>query len=115
METTTNIYTVRLDLTPEVVSEATKWNNTAHIQDLLDAGISSAVRYRSLQGNPEYLHLYEIPSPETLYTDIYASVKKNDNWGPRISHGFKNHTASIYEQILALETLPTPQRAIKQA
>ncbi len=115
MQSTTNIYTVRLDLTPEVESEATKWNNTAHIQDLLNAGISSAVRYRSLQGNPKYLHLYEIPSPDTLYTDIYASVKKNDSWGPKISHGFKNHTATIYDQVLALQTLPTPDRAVKEA
>ena len=115
MQSITNIYTVRLDLTSEVVSEATKWNNTAHIQDLLNAGISSAVRYRSLQGSPEYLHLYEIPSPDTLYTDIYANVKKNDNWGPQISHGFKNHTASIYNQVVALQTMPTPERSVKQA
>lgn len=115
MKSATNIYTVRLDLTPEVISEATKWNNTAHIQDLLDAGVSSAVRYRSVQGNPEYLHLYEIPSLDTLYTDIYANVKKNDSWGPNISHGFKNHTASIYDQVVMLDTTPTPDRKIKLA
>ena len=55
------IYTVRLNLSEDVEDEANRWNNTAHISDLLAAGFLSAVRFRSIRGEPKYLHLYEFP------------------------------------------------------
>ena len=54
------IYTIRLDMQEDVTEEANLWNNTRHISDLLGSGFLSAVRFRSLKGEPEYLHLYEL-------------------------------------------------------
>ena len=54
------IYTVRIDLSKDIEEEANRWNNSAHISDLLGAGFLSAVRFQSLQGEPKYLHLYEL-------------------------------------------------------
>ena len=50
------IYTVRFDLDTAIEVEANQWANTSHIQDLLDIGILSAVRYKSIKGIQDYLH-----------------------------------------------------------
>ena len=97
------IYTVRLDMTQDVEEESNRWNNTNHISDLLGSGFLSAVRFRSIKGEPKYLHLYELPGLELLSTEAYANVRKNDTWGPKLSHGFSNHSASLYEQVLAVQ------------
>ena len=96
------IYTVRLDMSQDVEEESNRWNNTNHISDLLGSGFLSAVRFRSIKGEPKYLHLYELPGLELLSTEAYANVRKNDTWGPKLSHGFSNHPASLYEQVLAV-------------
>ena len=103
------IYTVRIDLSEEVEEEANRWNNTAHISDLLAAGLLSAVRFRSVRGEPRYLHLYELPSVDLLSTEVYANVRKNDTWGPKLSHGFSSHSASTYQQVLAVNVPETPR------
>lgn len=102
MEKLPIIYTVRIDLSKDIEKEANRWNNTAHISDLLAAGFLSAVRFQSLKGKPKYLHLYELPDATLLDTEIYRNVRKNDTWGAKLTHGFSNHSASLYEQILAV-------------
>ena len=103
------IYTVRLDMQEDVEEESNRWNNTKHISDLLGSGFLSAVRFRSLRGEPKYLHLYELPGLELLSTEGYANVRKYDTWGPKLSHGFANHSASIYNQVLAVNVAETPR------
>lgn len=103
------IYTVRLDMSQDVEEESNRWNNTNHISDLLGSGFLSAVRFRSIKGEPKYLHLYELPGLELLSTEAYANVRKNDTWGPKLSHGFSNHSASLYEQVLAVNAAETPR------
>ena len=76
------IYTIRLDMQEDVTEEANLWNNTRHISDLLGSGFLSAVRFRSLKGEPEYLHLYELPNIDLLSTESYKNVRKYDDWGP---------------------------------
>jgi len=94
------IYTVRFDLDTAIEVEANQWANTSHIQDLLDIGILSAVRYKSIKGIQDYLHIYEIPDPETLHTKIYAETRNHDETGAKLRHGFTNHSASVYKQVL---------------
>ncbi len=103
------IYTVRLDMLEEVEEESNRWNNTKHISDLLGSGFLSAVRYRSISGEPKYLHVYELPSVELLSTEAYQNVRKHDDWGPKLSHGFSSHSASLYKQVLAVNIAETPR------
>ena len=107
------IYTVRFDLIPEIEDETNQWTNTSHIQDLLDVGVYSAVRYKSIKGNPEYLHIYEIPNPDTLHTKSYAETRNNDETGAKLRHGFRNHSASVYEQIVTNRISPPPLKKNK--
>lgn len=99
------IYTVRLDMSEQVEDEANIWNNTKHISDLMAAGFLSAVRFHSLKGSPKYLHIYELPNLGILISEKYADVRGNDTWVRRLSHGFSNHSASIYEQVLGFNVI----------
>ena len=94
------IYTVRLDLTDEVRDEFERWASGRHIQDVLAAGFLSASRFRSIQGDPQFLHLYQLPNVELLGTDRYKDVARNDNTASRLRHGMLNHSAALYKQEL---------------
>ena len=103
------IYTVRLDVTSEVRDDFDAWASTKHIDDLLAVGFLSATRFRASKGQPEYMHLYELPSPELLQTVAYQNVGKNDATVDRLHHGMSNHSASLYEQVIAVNVPETPR------
>ena len=103
------IYTVRLDITPEARDEFEAWASTKHIDDLLAAGFLSATRFRASKGSPEYLHLYELPNPELLQTEKYQNVGKNDATIGRLSNELRDHSASLYEQVIAVKVPETPR------
>lgn len=102
------IYTNRLDLKDEVRDEFEPWAAGRHIQDVLAAGFLSALRFRSIQGEPKFLHLYQLPNVELLNTERYNDVKKNDNTANRLRHGMLNHSAALYKQELAVNVAETP-------
>ena len=102
------IYTNRLDLTDEVRDEFEPWAAGKHIQDLLAAGFLSGLRFRSIQGDPEFLHLYQLPNVELLSTDRYKDVSKNDDTSDRFRYGVSNHSGGLYKQELAVNVTETP-------
>jgi len=97
------IYTVRLDLTDDVRDEFERWAAGKHIRDLLAAGFLSATRFRSIQGDPQYLHLYQLPNVELLSTERYKDVSKNDNTASQLRDGPLNHSAALYKQELTVD------------
>ena len=102
------IYTNRLDLSDEVSDEFEPWAAGKHIQDVLAAGFLSGLRFRSIQGEPKFLHLYQLPNVELLNTEQYNDVKKHDNTANRMRHGMLNHSAALYKQELAVKVAETP-------
>ncbi len=103
------IYTVRLDITPEARDEFEAWASTKHIDDLLAAGFLSATRFRASKGRPEYMHLYELPDIELLQTEEYQNVGKNDATIAKVKDQLSNHSASLYEQVIAVNVPETPR------
>ena len=96
------IYTVRIDLTDEVRDGYDLWASGRHSQDLLAAGFLSALRFRSIHGDPQYLHLYQLPNVELLSTERYKDVSRNDDTGSQFHHGTSNHSAALYKQEIAV-------------
>ena len=96
------IYTVRLDVREEVEDEFNDWASGKHISDLMGAGFLSAVRFRSVKGEPKYLHLYELGSVNVLSSPKYASVMPNDKAGADLQEAVFNHSAAIFRQEVAL-------------
>ena len=99
------IFTVRLDMNEEVVEEGNQWFNTRHLWDLLSAGFLSGARFRSLKGNPEYMHIYELPNADILTSKALTTVIKNDPLEPTMVQSFHNLSSSLYDQIVT-ENLP---------
>ncbi len=78
MANTPTLYIVRGDVADDAKDEIIDWSNTWHMPDLLEAGFYSATRYRCVEGAPEYLHLYEISSPDFFETDAYKYICRCD-------------------------------------
>ena len=103
------IYTVRLNLSPDVRDEFDAWAGKKHIDDLLSAGFLSATRFRASTGQPEYLHLYELPNIGLMQTEKYQNVSKNDTSMDKLRHGVLDQSASLYEQVVAVNVPETPR------
>ena len=114
------IYTVRLDTKPELEEQYDRWCYSRHMPDLLGAGFWGATRYRSTEGEPKYLHLYEIPGPELFQTPEYryicrceppcdapACLNKADPdhpTGPQMNVYSLNGSRAVYEQLVSFNT-----------
>jgi hypothetical protein len=88
--------------------------------DLLEVGVWGAVRFQSLQGEPEYLHLYEIPGLDLFNTRGYRLICRCDPpcptlacgnksdpsnpSGPQMLRHVKNSGRALYEQLFAMNT-----------
>ena len=110
------LYVVRGDVEPEYKEKIVEWSDTWHMPDLLEAGFWAATRFRCLEGEPEYLHLYEIPGPELFETDAYRYICRCDPpcgtlkcqnkqdlanpSGPQMIRHFKRGSRMVYDQIL---------------
>ncbi len=104
------IYTVRMDVAPEVRDLFEEWASGRHINDLIATGFLSAQRFRASKGKPEFLHLYELESIDLLRTDAYAAVAKNDPNIAQVRTGLINHSASLYEQVVYLPSEGAEER-----
>ena len=116
------IYTVRLDTKPELEEKYDQWCHSRHMPDLLGAGFWGSTRYRSTEGEPKYMHLYEIPGPEIFQTPEYryicrceppcdatACLNKADPdnpSGPQMNVYSHNGSRAVYEQLVEHNTSP---------
>lgn len=97
------IYTVRLDVSSEIEDEFNHWASGKHIADLLDAGFLSADRFKSVKGEPKYLHIYELPTSDILNSDAYKAIAINDKDGTDlVESGTQNESAALYSQEAAM-------------
>ena len=96
------IYTVRLNVKEDMEEEFNEWASGRHISDLKGAGFLSAVRFRSVKGEPRYLHVYELESPEILSSEQYANVSKGDDVGAGLLGSILNHSAALFRQEVAI-------------
>ena len=103
------IFTIRLDLSPEVRDEFDAWVDTKHIGELLAAGFLSAIRLKASKGAPEFLHLYELPNVELFQTENYRALGKDDATIAGLRHGVFTRSASLYEQVVAVNVPETPR------
>ena len=50
------------------------WCDIRHFPDLLDAGFHSAATFKSVKGEPEYLHLFEIPDLDVFDSPAFGDM-----------------------------------------
>ena len=125
MPDTTYIFTSRFDI-PEGSSEKFEhWCNTRHFPDLLKAGFQSSVAFRSVQGEPQYLHLFEIPGMQVFDSpgmakvcicdpscppgSCLASEDPNRPGAQAMAHFFLNSSRAVYETRALINANPIPK------
>jgi hypothetical protein len=60
------------EVAPEMEGEFNRWYDEEHISERLTCpGFISARRFQALEGEPKYLALYELESPDVLQSEHY--------------------------------------------
>jgi hypothetical protein len=104
---------VMLDIDPAVdEDEFNRWYFEEHIAERLACpGFISARRFIAVHGQPRYLALYEIDSPDALTTSEYQNLARSSATGNSVEHptgtprtftmlqAFRNPTRNIYLEI----------------
>ena len=114
------LYVVRLNVEEHAKEKIAEWSNLWHMPDLLEAGFWSSTRYRCLEGEPEYLHLYEISGTGFFDTEVYRYICRCDPpcgtlkcrnkagpanpTGPQMLRYIKDGSRMVYEQVVSYRT-----------
>ena len=109
------LYIVRLNVEDEAKEKIADWSNQWHMPDLLEVGFWSSTRYRCVEGEPEYLHIYEISGTEFFDTEGYRYICRCDPpcgtvkcqnktdpanpTGPQMLRHIKDGSRMVYEQL----------------
>ena len=68
------LFTSRFNIPPGTAERFEQWCDTRHFPDLLDAGFHSAATFKSVQGEPEYLQLFEIPDLDIFDSPAFGEM-----------------------------------------
>ncbi len=72
------------------------WYNTEHVPSLLGVpGFVSGRRYVALEGEPQYLALYEVESPEVFNGEVYRKARDTE-WTLRSLQHRLSHSRNVY-------------------
>jgi hypothetical protein len=116
---------VMLDIDPSVnEDEFNRWYFEEHISERLACpGFISARRFIAVHGQPRYLALYEIDSPDALSTPQYQDLARSPTTGNSVQHptgsprtftmlqAFRNPTRNVYLEIQLLAASDSPTDA----
>ncbi len=92
------LYVVRMDVDPAVEAEFTVWYNDEHIPALLQVpGVIAAYRYKSVEGTPKFVAIYEMESPSVRTSDAWKHAVEITPRPPGVTP--LNLTRNVYEQI----------------
>jgi hypothetical protein len=96
------------DIPAAVEEDFNRWYDEEHLAERAGIpGFLNARRYRSLQGTPTYIALYDTVDARVLQSDTYLQVSNNPTpWTQRVRPHFQNFVRNEYELILTLGAIP---------
>lgn len=104
-----------VDIDPEGEVEFNEWYNEIHLPQVLSCpGFIRATRYRASYGEPKYVAIYELETPDALASD---EMKAARGWGEMFPF-VRNFHERIYSPIFALTASDVrgfDLRAVEQA
>ncbi|MBI2872516.1 MAG: hypothetical protein HYY00_04910 [Chloroflexi bacterium] len=77
---------VTADVDPENEVEFNRWYNEEHVPERLTVpGFLGARRFVAVEGQPKYIAIYEMESPEVLRSEFYRKLRDNPTeWTGRV-------------------------------
>ena len=99
---------VWMDIPAALEEDFNRWYNEEHLAERAGIpGFLNARRYRSLQGTPAYIALYDTVDARVLQSDAYLKVSNHPTpLTQRIRPHFQNFVRNEYELILTLGVIP---------
>lgn len=97
----TGLLLVMIDIEPAHEDDFNRWYDEEHVPERLSCkGFLSARRFVAVEGEPRYLALYELESPEVLDTEDYQKlVRVPTEWTRRITAHFERQVRNVYREI----------------
>lgn len=97
----TGLLLVMIDVDPEHEDDLNRWYDEEHLPERLSCrGFLSARRFVAVEGEPKYLALYELETPEVLDTEDYQKLMRvPTEWTRRITTHFRRQVRNIYREI----------------
>lgn len=91
---------VMIEIDPAYEEEFNRWYNEEHVPERLTCpGFLSARRFIALEGEPKYLAIYDLESPEVLQSEAYKKIYGPSAWTQRISKHFIRSVRNVYVEI----------------
>jgi hypothetical protein len=99
---------VWMDIPAAVEEDFNRWYNEEHLAERAGIpGFLNARRYRSLQGTPAYMALYDTVDAQVLQSDAYLKISNHPTpLTQRLRPHFQNFVRNEYALILTLGTIP---------
>ena len=91
---------VMIDVDPEHEEEFNRWYNEEHLPERLACpGFLSGRRFVAVEGEPKYLALYDLESPDVLQSEAYKMIYGPSGWTQKISKHFVRSVRNVYLEI----------------
>ncbi len=99
-ETRRGLLLVMIDIDPAHEEEFNRWYNEEHVPEREACpGFVSARRFVAVEGEPKYLALYDLESPEVLKSEAYQKIFPPSPWTKKISQHFLKAVRNVYVEI----------------
>jgi 3-oxoadipate enol-lactonase len=91
---------VMIDVDPAHEAEFNRWYNEEHLPERRACpGFLSARRFIALEGEPKYLALYDLESPEVLQSPEYQKIYPPSEWTKAVSKHFLRAIRTVYAEM----------------
>ncbi len=98
---------VMIDVDPAHEEEFNRWYNEEHLPERQTCpGFLSARRFVAVEGEPKYLALYDLDSPDVLKSEAYQKIYPPSDWTKKVSGHFLRAVRNVYVEI-------TPETPVK--
>lgn len=91
---------VMIEVEPGYEAEFNRWYNEEHVPERLGCpGFLNARRFVAIEGEPKYLALYDLESPDVLQSEDYRKLTAGTPWTNSIRKHWVRSIRNVYVEI----------------
>lgn len=109
MATATGLLAVWMQIPADQEEDLNQWYRQEHLPERIGIqGFLTALRYVSLRGEPKYMALYDLETPQVLYSESYRELRGNSTeWTRRIGRALEKNIRNEYELLASAGAQPS--------
>ena len=91
---------VMIEVEPAHEADFNRWYNEEHVPERLSVpGILNARRFVAIEGEPKYLALYDLESPDVLQSEAYTKLPAGTPWTNETKKHWIRSVRNVYREI----------------